>query len=704
VEKANPSGAPAQKADEGLLARSGVASAKQQMSARFGSFAGLQHALGNQAMLSLLNSQRIQTKSRSDAGDEYEAEADRAAEIVQTRTRAPGLQRKCAGGDSCACKNCSGEDEERRQLSSTPPRIQRQAKDSKQPAGQSSADARQRQPRSLIVDDEAPSTTPGQMRKTAFIHQLRSIVCVTVNAALAGTPHSAQGCPYIEKWLAFYESKDSQHLEHALLKYAPEAKAARVANDYILIVARRVHQAALRWVKTGQLTGVPDELSRQVSTGGMFDSVGGFFSAIGSSVLGFLAGPPKSEDSEHQIISRKAREGASATPCDAGAVQAQLGSGRVLDSGARSRMESAFGHDFSGVRIHTDSRAASLSSDLNARAFTIGHDVAFGAGEYNPGSPVGDALLAHELAHVVQQGGGNGAPSAPMTKSTDQSAPSNQLEADANASALHAVTGIWGGAKHLLADIRVNAVPRLRSGLQLQRCPKNIPEAKTPEQQPKRPKTVPLDKTAADIVARAQDKSRKREDRAIEVVNAIVRTYYPGDTEKVASVLYDDDKAGTGLSVEEQHAKDRSRTKGTIYVGREFLEGDKQGGEVVGGVDERHFARRVLQVGHELEHIDQFRDPSLAGESKKPEREFRAFHHEALAPEKPGTGRMQHSSRVQLIHGALGYYNCLNDDLKATYRAAHDELVQRRSTEIRRSGNPESHFGSAPSGCVQQPD
>jgi hypothetical protein len=471
VEKANPSAAPAQKTAESLPARSGVASAWQHNSARFGSFSSLQHALGNQALLGLLNSHRIQTKSRSGATDEFEAEADRAAEIVQTRTRAPGLQRKCAGGDSCTCAKCSGEEEQQR-FSSTPPRIQRQAKDAKQPAAESAAETRHRQPRSHIVDDEAPSIAPGQMRKSAFIAQLRRVVCLTVDAALAGTPHSAQGCPYIEKWLAFYEGKDSQHLEHALLKYAPEAKAARVANDYILIVARRVHHAALRWAKTGQLTGIPDELARQVSGGGMFDSVGGFFSAVGSSVLGFLAGSSKNEEPAHEPIARKARDGSGAPSHDAGAVQAQLGSGRALDSGPRSRMESALGHDFSGVRIHTDSRAGSLSSDLNARAFTIGRDVAFGPGEYNPGTPVGDALLAHELAHVVQQGGGNGAPSAPMTKSTDQSAPSNQLEADADTSAIHAVTSMWIGAKHNLAAAGANAAPRFRSGLHLQRCPK----------------------------------------------------------------------------------------------------------------------------------------------------------------------------------------------------------------------------------------
>ena len=62
-----------------------------------------------------------------------------------------------------------------------------------------------------------------------------------------------------------------------------------------------------------------------------------------------------------------------------------------------------FGHDFSGVRIHSDPRAATLASTLNARAFTLGRDIVFGRGEYSPGTAGGNRLLAHELAHVVQQ-------------------------------------------------------------------------------------------------------------------------------------------------------------------------------------------------------------------------------------------------------------------------------------------------------------
>jgi hypothetical protein len=66
-------------------------------------------------------------------------------------------------------------------------------------------------------------------------------------------------------------------------------------------------------------------------------------------------------------------------------------------------MESRFGHDFSQVRVHADSRAVQLAQALNARAFTVGCDIVFGAGQYDPQSFEGKRLIAHELTHVLQQ-------------------------------------------------------------------------------------------------------------------------------------------------------------------------------------------------------------------------------------------------------------------------------------------------------------
>jgi hypothetical protein len=83
-------------------------------------------------------------------------------------------------------------------------------------------------------------------------------------------------------------------------------------------------------------------------------------------------------------------------------------SGQPLDSSTREFMETRFGHDFSRVRVHADARAAESARAVGARAYTVGADIVFGRGEYTPHTTAGRMLLAHELTHVVQQGGGSG--------------------------------------------------------------------------------------------------------------------------------------------------------------------------------------------------------------------------------------------------------------------------------------------------------
>jgi hypothetical protein len=109
-------------------------------------------------------------------------------------------------------------------------------------------------------------------------------------------------------------------------------------------------------------------------------------------------------------------------------------------------MESGLGEQFGEVRIHTDARAAQLVGGMSARAVTVGMDVAFGSGQYRPGTIVGDAILAHELAHTVQQRGGSRSPVV-----------ADSLEGQADAAAESALRG--------------ERPPALdRGGLRLQRC------------------------------------------------------------------------------------------------------------------------------------------------------------------------------------------------------------------------------------------
>ena len=129
-------------------------------------------------------------------------------------------------------------------------------------------------------------------------------------------------------------------------------------------------------------------------------------------------------------------------------------------------MGAAFGHDFSAVRVHTDAGAARLADRLNARAFTYGQDIAFGSAEYRPGTLMGDALIAHELAHVVQQSGAGSTPAPALTDAASEDA----FENDADTAAVGAVMSLWARARGGMLKIAQNAVPTLRSGLRLRRC------------------------------------------------------------------------------------------------------------------------------------------------------------------------------------------------------------------------------------------
>lgn len=89
--------------------------------------------------------------------------------------------------------------------------------------------------------------------------------------------------------------------------------------------------------------------------------------------------------------------------------------GQPLDAGTRTFMESRFSHDFSGVRVHTDAKAAESARSVNALAYTVGRDLVFGMGQYSPTTMIGRRLLAHELTHVVQQSSQHIAPNPDLT-------------------------------------------------------------------------------------------------------------------------------------------------------------------------------------------------------------------------------------------------------------------------------------------------
>jgi hypothetical protein len=132
------------------------------------------------------------------------------------------------------------------------------------------------------------------------------------------------------------------------------------------------------------------------------------------------------------------RSGAGQTEIDeetAGRIDASRGSGQDLDPGVQESIGAAMGQDFSDVQVHTSPESDELNKQLGAEAFTTGNDVFFSDGSYDPHSGGGQELIAHELAHVVQQGSGQvGGSGGGMT--VNEPGDAHEQEADSVAQAV----------------------------------------------------------------------------------------------------------------------------------------------------------------------------------------------------------------------------------------------------------------------------
>jgi hypothetical protein len=113
--------------------------------------------------------------------------------------------------------------------------------------------------------------------------------------------------------------------------------------------------------------------------------------------------------------------------------------GSPLDTHVRTDMESRLGHDFGDVRVHTDDAAHRSAASVQAHAYTVGSDVVFQRGQYDPGSTAGRTMLAHELTHVVQQRSGpvDGTATGDGVRVSD---PSDRFEREAAANAERAMS------------------------------------------------------------------------------------------------------------------------------------------------------------------------------------------------------------------------------------------------------------------------
>lgn len=142
------------------------------------------------------------------------------------------------------------------------------------------------------------------------------------------------------------------------------------------------------------------------------------------------------EEEEQQVVQTAGAPGETprARPDTASRISALRGGGAPLPHSARSFFEPRLGYDFGHVRVHTGAHAAETARGVRALAFTVGSDVVFGAGQYDPDSDRGRSLLAHELVHVIQQRGGRAAArhaaAADLSRAPDDATPFIQREDD----------------------------------------------------------------------------------------------------------------------------------------------------------------------------------------------------------------------------------------------------------------------------------
>ena len=123
------------------------------------------------------------------------------------------------------------------------------------------------------------------------------------------------------------------------------------------------------------------------------------------------------------------------------------GGGSSLDAGVRTQMETSMGQDFSDVKVHTGSEAANASKSVQAQAFTVGNEIVFNEGKYNPSSAEGQRTIAHELTHVVQQREG-AVDGTPREGGISVSDPGDKFEQEAEANADVVMSGGGGHDGH----------------------------------------------------------------------------------------------------------------------------------------------------------------------------------------------------------------------------------------------------------------
>lgn len=261
----------------------------------------------------------------------------------------------------------------------------------------------------MVTSDSAP----GRLSRDTFFARLRETADATAGDMLG---ERGTHCPYIERWFAQHATVDAAALERIARRYAG-IDGSTTAEALIEAIRLRLRMGIAYW-QTGE------DLAQEAE----------------------LAGVPRPAACACGTCESCQRDDSPTR------VLAELGDGAPLDHGVRGRMERAFGQSFAEVRVHTESAVATHE---DARAVTVGQQIAFAPGTYRPGTLEGDLLIAHELAHTSQQAGARD----PAAGGDDA-----RFEHEADRSAVLALLG-------------ARTAQVSRTGLRLQRCVAAAPVA-----------------------------------------------------------------------------------------------------------------------------------------------------------------------------------------------------------------------------------
>lgn len=284
----------------------------------------------------------------------------------------------------------------------------------------------------LLVDGGV--VTKDQMVLATFLEQLKPLVTAAASDEL-GRLGSTATCPYIAMYFARYGAQPASAAIALIKRWAPAAASASSAQAMIPLILERVRAGVHAWKETGKL---PADLA--------------------------AADPAASATAEATAPQAQKKS--------LDALEAELGPGEQVDS----RLAAPLGAE--AARIHRGPVAQAKAAEHHAVAFAAGNNIVMGATAPAPGTDIGDALLAHELAHTAQQ---RDAAADPEARKKEIGAEDKGAERDADRAAADAmkVTAL-GNFAGRIGDV-------MKTGVQLQRCGGVDPDYKPPEKVPAGP-------------------------------------------------------------------------------------------------------------------------------------------------------------------------------------------------------------------------